>query len=136
MPNVLLVDDDKILSNLLEYKLKQIGYTVEIKDDGAAAVEALKARQYDVLLLDIMMPRLDGFQLMRSFEKEELKRPGATIVVSARSEESDILLAFKLGAVDYVTKPFSINVLMARIEIALRCKGDSASSEKPKDAAS
>ena len=129
MPSVLLVDDDKILSNLLEYKLKQTGYTVEIMDDGAAAVEALKVRQYDVLLLDIMMPRLDGFQLMRSFDKDKMQRPAVTIVVSARSEESDILLAFKLGAVDYVTKPFSINVLMARIEIALRCKKESASSE-------
>ncbi len=122
MASMLVVDDDTTLTNLLEYKFKQLGYEVDIQEDGAQALDTLRNTTYDVLLLDIMMPRIDGFQLLREIANGSLQRPDIIIVLSARGEERDILLAFELGAVDYVTKPFSLNVLAARIRIALRAK--------------
>jgi DNA-binding response OmpR family regulator len=122
MTSILIVDDDNTLINLLEYKFGHLGYEVTVQQDGALAQDALRSRVFDVLLLDIMMPRIDGFQVLREIAEGKLKRPRATLVLSARGEEKDILLAFNLGAVDYVTKPFSLNVLTARVEIALRHK--------------
>jgi DNA-binding response OmpR family regulator len=122
MTSILVVDDDTTLTSLLEYKFGRLGYEVRIEQDGALAQGALRLQTYDVLLLDIMMPRIDGFQLLREIAEGLLNRPRAILVLSARGEEKDILLAFNLGAVDYVTKPFSLNVLTARIEIALKWK--------------
>ena len=122
MPSLLIVDDDKTLTTLLEYKFKQLGFDVTIKADGAEAIEVLKAKAVDVLVLDIMMPRIDGFQVLREISSGAMQAPKATLILSARGDERDVLLAFELGALDYVTKPFSVNVLAARIKIALNSK--------------
>lgn len=122
MPHVLVIDDDETLCGLLEYKLKKEGYEVSLGLDGHQARELLKNRPVDVLVLDIMMPKMDGFHLLRELMDDKSITPRATVVLSARGEEEDILKAFELGAVDYVTKPFSINVLIKRIGIALKHK--------------
>ncbi|MBN2080991.1 response regulator [bacterium] len=121
-PHVLVVDDDSTLCGLLEYKLKRKGFKVTLCGDGQAAMEELQRSKVDVLLLDIMMPRMDGFHLLRVLQDPENVVPRAIVVLSARGDEDDILKAFELGAIDYVTKPFSVNVLIARIEIALKFK--------------
>jgi DNA-binding response OmpR family regulator len=122
MPHVLVIDDDETLCGLLEYKLKKEGYEVSLGLDGLEAMDLLKSRPVDVLVLDIMMPKMDGYHLLRELRENSGITPKATIVLSARGEEEDMLRAFELGAVDYVTKPFSINVLIARIGIALKHK--------------
>jgi DNA-binding response OmpR family regulator len=122
MPTMLVVDDDRTLTSLLEYKFTRLGYTVRIEPDGALALDALRQTTFDVLVLDIMMPRIDGFQVLREIHDGSLQRPNITIILSARGDERDVLLAFDLGAIDYVTKPFSLSVLAARIAIGLRYK--------------
>lgn len=120
MAHVLVIDDDETLCGLLDYKLKKEGYQVTLGLDGHEALELLNGPPVDVMVLDIMMPKMDGYRLLRQLHENGHAKPGATIVLSARGEEEDILKAFELGAVDYVTKPFSINVLIARIGIALK----------------
>jgi len=122
MPHIVVIDDDETLCGLLEYKLRKEGYDVSLGLDGHEALQLLKGRPADVLVLDIMMPKMDGYHLLRELHSNGSIPPKATIVLSARGEEEDILKAFELGAVDYVTKPFSINVLIARIGIALKHK--------------
>jgi len=122
MPRVLVVDDDKTLCGLIEYKLRKKGYDVSIALDGHEAKSALESERFDALVLDIMMPKMDGFHLLRMVQGSKDMAPKATVMLSARNEEDDILRAFELGAVDYVTKPFSIDVLVARIGVALEHK--------------
>ena len=122
MPQILVIDDDEALCGLIEYKLKQKGHNVTVGYDGQEALELLKEKKYDILVLDIMMPKIDGFYLLREIRKSGSAAPKATIVLSARHEEEDMLKAFELGAVDYISKPFSLNVLVARIDIALKHK--------------
>ncbi|MCH7471626.1 response regulator transcription factor [bacterium] len=119
---VLVVDDDEALRSLLTYKLEKHGFSVDTLEDGRQVVDHLRDVPTDVLLLDLMMPRVDGFQVLRLLREDSKARPKATIIVSARGREEDILHAFNFGVADYVTKPFSLNVLMARIDVALQSK--------------
>jgi DNA-binding response OmpR family regulator len=114
--------DDPMLVGLIEYKLQKHGYTVYKAEDGQDALELLGAERFDVLLLDVMIPKLDGYFVLQDLMHNAQNRPKVTIVLSARSAEEDILRAFELGAVDYLTKPFSLNVLVERINIALKHK--------------
>lgn len=122
MLSALIVMDDPLLAGLVEYKLQKHGFTVYKADDGQDALELLGAERFDVLLLDVMIPKLDGYYVMQELKKPALHSPGVILVLSARSGEDDILRAFELGAVDYITKPFSLNVLVERINIALKHK--------------
>ena len=129
MLSALIVMDDPLLAGLVEYKLQKHGFTVYKADDGQDALELLSAERFDVLLLDVMIPKLDGYFVMQELKKPALNSPRVIIVLSARSGEDDILRAFELGAVDYITKPFSLNVLVERINIALKHKVDVGTAE-------
>lgn len=111
-----------MLVGLIEYKLQKHGFTVYKAEDGQDALDLLSAERFDVLLLDVMIPKLDGFYVMQELHRNAHNQPKVIIVLSVRSAEEDILRAFELGAVDYVTKPFSLNVLVERINIALKHK--------------
>lgn len=115
----LIVDDDEALQSVLEYKLSKSGFEAVSAGDGAAALELLRQQPFDAVLLDIMMPRLDGFQLLRALESGEVRPFPLVFVLSARTSEEDILRALQLGATDYITKPFSLNVLVAKLHRAL-----------------
>jgi DNA-binding response OmpR family regulator len=117
--HALIVDDDDALCSVLSYRLKKDGYQVDCLPDGLEALDYLRDRRVDALLLDIMMTKVDGFQVLRAIGAGDVQRPLATVIMSARSAEEDMLKAFQLGAIDYVVKPFSINVLAARLRIAL-----------------
>ena len=125
-PKVLVVDDDEALCSLLNYKFSKRGYEIVRAFDGMRALEYLGKVQFDLMVLDIMMPKMDGFQLLRRLNDGEGNRPGAIVILSARGDEDVILEAFGLGAIDYVTKPFSMDVLMARVDVALKHKISSA----------
>jgi DNA-binding response OmpR family regulator len=119
---ILVIEDDAVLMRLVESKLQRRGYEVAKAKDGEAALEQLRTNEFDLVITDLMLPRMDGYQLMRLLNAEFGELPCAFVVLSSRSGEADILQAFELGALDFVTKPFSLDVLLARIEIVLRHK--------------
>ena len=119
MQSVLVVMDDPLLAGLIDYKLSKSGYAVRSAEDGAQASNLLTRESFDALLLDVMIPKLDGFRLLHELRKPGRRAPRAILVLTARAGEDDMLRAFELGAVDYIVKPFSLNVLVKRIEIAL-----------------
>lgn len=118
MSNVILVVDDKasVRQLLGEYLTKQ-GYKVVSADNGQDALYTARHELPDLILLDIMMPKMDGYQFLRQFRQE---RRTPVIIITAREEETDAVLGLELGADDYVTKPFRMRELAARIRAVLR----------------
>ena len=111
--NILVVDDEKLIRDVIkEYGLYE-GYQIFEAEDGWQAIEIVETKNIDVIVLDIMMPKLDGFSTYKEIKK--IKNI-PTIILSARSEEYDKLLGFELGIDDYLTKPFSPKELIARIK--------------------
>ena len=117
---ILVVDDEQVLVKGLKFNLQNEGYTVETAFDGATAVELARNGGFDLILLDLMMPEVDGLTAcmqIREFSNVPI------IMLTARGEDTDILLGFEDGADDYVTKPFNILELKARIRALLRRSG-------------
>ncbi len=115
---ILVVEDDENLGNLLSDYLSAKGYSVTLKRDGEEGFKSFIEREYNLCLLDVMMPKKDGFTLAR--EIRELKGSTPIIFLTAKSMEEDIKEGFKSGADDYITKPFSMEVLQMRIEALMR----------------
>lgn len=114
---VLVVDDEQLIRNIIIEYCHNEGYITDEAEDGLEAIEKVKTNDYDIIILDLMMPKLDGYSSYRQI-KDIKNIP--TIVLSARSEEADKLLGFDLGVDDYMTKPFSPKELMARIKAILK----------------
>ncbi|NLF34785.1 MAG: response regulator transcription factor [Clostridiales bacterium] len=120
MPNILVVDDEKVLVKGIKFNLENEGYTVTTAYDGEAAVELARGSAFDLIILDLMMPKIDGLQAcmrIREFSTVPI------IMLTARSENNDKIIGFEYGADDYVTKPFNILELKARIRALLRRSG-------------
>ena len=114
---ILVVDDEKLLVKGIKFNLENEGYTVDSCYDGETAVTMAREGNYDLIILDLMMPKKDGLeacQEIRSFSTVPI------IMLTARSEDADLLMGFESGADDYVTKPFNILALKARIRALLR----------------
>ena len=114
---ILVVDDQASVRQLLQEYLKEQGYRVIAAADGQAALYTARNDQPDLILLDIMMPKMDGYQFLRAYRKE---RNTPVIILTAREEETDAVLGLDLGADDYVIKPFRMRELLARIRALLR----------------
>ena len=114
---ILLVDDDALLRRSIKYQLEREGYHVLTAEDGAAALSLARTDRPDLMLLDIGLPDQNGLDLARTLQRE-LALP--IIFVSARSQETDIVVGLELGAEDYITKPFGFRELIARIRVVLR----------------
>lgn len=117
-PNVLLAEDDPNLGLLLSEFLKKKGYQVQWAQNGDQALDLFVKSPFDLCLLDVMMPKKDGFSLAKDIRANHLQVP--IIFLTAKSMEEDTLQGFKVGADDYLTKPFSMEVLLARMEAVLR----------------
>ena len=120
---ILVVDDEKLLVKGIKFNLENEGYTVDSCYDGEAAVEMARENGYDLIILDLMMPKKDGLsacQEIRMFSTVPI------IMLTARSEDSDLLMGFESGADDYITKPFKILELKARVRALLRRAGISS----------
>lgn len=119
MPNekILVVDDDTNICELLRLYLEKEGYVVKIVNDGVSAINAFKQENPDLTLLDIMIPKLDGWQVCRKIRKFSDK---PIIMLTAKGETFDKVLGLELGADDYVTKPFDTKEVVARIKAVLR----------------
>lgn len=114
---VLIVDDEILIRNVIKEYLRLEGYEYDEAEDGEIALELIKNNNYDCIILDIMMPNLDGFSTLKEIRKKSNVK---IIILSARSEEFDKLAGFDIGADDYVTKPFSPKELIARIKAVVR----------------
>ena len=117
MPTILLVEDDELIVESVRYGLEKNGYQVLAALDGASGLALARKEQPDVVLLDVMLPVLDGFQVCRTLRGES-KVP--IIMLTARGEEPDKVVGLELGADDYVVKPFGMRELVARIRAQLR----------------
>jgi DNA-binding response OmpR family regulator len=117
---ILVVDDEQLLVKGIKFNLENDGYTVDGVYDGKAALELFRENRYDLIILDLMLPEIDGLTVCRKI-REESNVP--IIMLTAKSEGRDKLIGFEYGADDYVTKPFDILELKARIRVILRRSG-------------
>jgi DNA-binding response OmpR family regulator len=115
---ILIIEDDPTMQRVLKDNFEFSGYEVRMVSDGGQAIQAVLDWKPDLILLDIMLPRLNGFDICLRIRNEGLTTP--IIMLTAKSQESDIVLGLNLGADDYVAKPFSIEVLLARASACLR----------------
>ena len=118
MKRILVVEDETAIAFGLQLDLKSEGYDVEIESDGESALERARKEAFDLILLDIMLPRKDGFEVCRELRRGGSKTP--VIMLTAKAQEAEKVLGLEIGADDYVTKPFSPRELRARIKAALR----------------
>jgi two-component system cell cycle response regulator len=116
---VVVAEDDPDVTRIVDAQLRAAGYKVFVAFDGEAALAAARSNAADVLVLDLMMPKLDGFEVLRQLREQPAPRP-RVIVLSGRGREQDVMRAFELGADDYMTKPFNPQELMARIARVLK----------------
>lgn len=114
---ILVVDDEKPISDIIKFNLVKEGYEVETAFDGEEALKKVYQYQPDLVLLDVMLPKLDGFQVCRRI-RESFNMP--IIMLTAKEEEVDKVLGFELGADDYITKPFGMRELIARVKANIR----------------
>jgi len=117
---VLIVEDEDTLIELLEYNFKKEGYTVETATDGESALDKILFKSPDLIILDWMLPKLSGIELCRQIRNTKQIKNIPVIMLTARGEERDRLKGLEMGADDYVTKPFSINELLARAKAVLK----------------
>ncbi|WP_428909595.1 response regulator transcription factor [Niallia sp. Krafla_26] len=125
---VAIIDDESKIRDTIKSYLQNEGFDTVEGDDGVAAVKLVKNQTVDLILLDVMMPNMDGFQALREIRSISRKMP--IIMLTAKSEEIDKLLGLEMGADDYITKPFSMRELVARIKTVLR-RSEPDSTEDP-----
>jgi DNA-binding response OmpR family regulator len=116
---ILVAEDSPLLLNLIEIKLKKSGYNVIIVADGLSAIKSAMALLPDIILLDIMMPLMTGFEVLAALKKDPVTKDIPVIIITAQTREEDVIKGLELGASDYILKPFSLIELMARIKTAL-----------------
>jgi two-component system alkaline phosphatase synthesis response regulator PhoP len=115
---VLVIEDDTSIAMGLEMNLSAEGYRVEVAGDGEAGLDIARKGDFDLVILDVMLPRLNGFELIRTLRAEHHTVP--VIMLSAKGAEMDKVMGLELGAEDYITKPFSLAELLARVKAVLR----------------
>jgi DNA-binding response OmpR family regulator len=123
MTKILIVEDEPNMRMGLRDNLEFEGYEVSIAEDGEKGLRMIRENQYNLILLDVMMPKISGFDICKTIRKEGVQTP--LILLTAKGEEIDKVLGLELGADDYVTKPFSLRELLARIKAILR-RGESS----------
>jgi DNA-binding response OmpR family regulator len=126
---ILVVEDEQDVAELLRYNLSKEGYEVVLVTNGAEALRRAREIKPEVILLDIMVPQLNGWEVCRRLKQDPETRSTSVIMVTGRVEEGDKVLGFEMGADDYVTKPFSPRELIARIRAVVR-RGRSAEADR------
>ena len=130
MPKILVVDDERVMVKGIKFNLENEGYQVETGSDGEEAVDKARMGQFDLIILDLMMPKIDGLQAcmkIREFSNVPI------IMLTAKGEDADKIIGFECGADDYITKPFNILELKARIRALLRRAGAAAQQQREAD---
>jgi DNA-binding response OmpR family regulator len=129
-PRILLVDDEDSIQTLLSYPLRKDGYEVVQASDGSEALERFSEGSFDLVVLDVMMPRLDGLETCRRLRATSTV---PIIMLTAKAEEIDKVLGLELGADDYITKPFSMHEFRSRVKAALRRAGMARAADADAD---
>lgn len=126
---ILVIEDDRAISEILVYNLDKAGYEVSLAIDGRDGINQAQLKLPDVILLDVMLPIIDGVEVCRRLRSKPETASAIIIMLTAITEEADQLIGFSVGADDYVTKPFSVRVLMERIKALQRRKTAKADDE-------
>lgn len=131
MPQILIIDDEQDILDLLSYNLKKEGFSILTAKDGISAKEAARKTNPDMIILDLMLPGIDGLELCRFLKKDSKTASIPIIMLTAKGQEADKVTGLEMGADDYVTKPFSIKEITARVKALLRRskKGTTAGKE-------
>lgn len=117
---LLIVEDDRSLASVLEYNFESAGYEVFCAHDGQDGVNQARSKNPDVIILDLMIPVVDGIEVCRQLRSESATRQTPIMMLTAKAEETDQLIGFSVGADDYVVKPFSVRVLLERVKSLCR----------------
>ena len=125
---VLIVEDEKNIVDIIRFNLQRTGYNTLEAYDGEAGLAMAREKKPDLILLDVMMPKMMGFDVCRALRAEGDNVP--VIILTAREEEEDKILGLEIGADDYITKPFSMRELLARVKDALRSRGGGQRHER------
>jgi len=126
---VLVIEDEPTLARLLSYNLSQEGYEMKVIDHGAEGLQEALQQSYDLIILDIMLPGLNGFEILTKLRQKGVKTP--VIILTARNAEEEVVQGLKCGADDYITKPFGVAELLARVAAVLRrTQNDEGNPEK------
>ncbi|MCG8639319.1 MAG: response regulator transcription factor [Desulfobacterales bacterium] len=128
---ILIVDDEEDIIELIKYNLKTEGYMVLTAQTGEKAIQIARQSQPDLMVLDLMLPGIDGLEVTRYLRNHEMTRDLPIVMLTAKGEEADVVTGLELGANDYISKPFSPKVLVARIRSILRrrSKGDDSADK-------
>lgn len=124
MKKILIIEDQQNIIELIRFNLEQEGYAVDEALDGEAGIEKIKQTNYDLLILDLMLPKIDGLSLCKMLRKLPEYQKLPIIMLTAKSTELDKVVGLEVGADDYVTKPFSVRELLARVKALLRRTDD------------
>jgi len=117
---ILIVEDDRSLAEVLEYNLRQDGYQTLVANDGQDGLRQARLKVPDLIVLDLMLPLVDGLEICRRLRADPVTRGILVLMLTAKSEETDQVVGFSVGTDDYVAKPFSVKVLLERIRALLR----------------
>jgi DNA-binding response OmpR family regulator len=115
---VLLVEDESKVANFISMGLQEEGYTVDIAPDGRIGLQRINESPYDIILLDLMIPEIDGLELLKRIREDGVDTP--VLIITAKSSKEDVVKGLDTGSDDYLTKPFSFDELLARIRVLLR----------------
>src|SRR5918912_559365 len=129
--NILVIEDDPDVAEVLRLALQSEGYSVDVAADGAEGLRYLQQRRYRLLLLDLLLPGLDGLGVLRALHEEPAWRPPVVIILSALQGRADVRRALEAGADDYLTKPFDVADLVLRVGLWLRRVGPAAPLSPP-----
>jgi len=119
MAKMLVVEDEPSLQKLLEYQLKRIGHEIRVAPDGQQALEMVKSDRPDLVLLDVMLPVMGGFPVLKNLQDDKTTNDIPVIMLSSKGRQHDIAAGIEKGVFDYITKPFNIPNLAERVEKAL-----------------
>lgn len=125
---ILVIDDEKDLQELVRYNLEKEGYDVIVAKDGASGLDVALRHKPDLIVLDLMMPGMDGLEVCRRLRGDDRGRHTPLLMLTAKATEADRVVGLEMGADDYVTKPFSPRELVARVKAILRRSGEKATS--------
>src|SRR5699024_10005020 len=115
---ILIVDDEQSIVTLLTYNMENAGYETDVAFDGEEAISKAMANPYDLMILDLMLPEVDGLEVCKTLRQNKVETP--ILILTAREDEFDKVLGLELGAEDYITKPFSPREIVARVKAILR----------------
>jgi two-component system phosphate regulon response regulator PhoB len=126
--DILIIEDDRSLADVLDYNLRQDGYQTFVAPDGQVGLQQARLKLPDLIVLDLMLPIVDGLEICRRLRADPITRNILVLMLTAKSEETDQVAGFSVGTDDYVTKPFSVKVLLERVRALLRRRDGNSDS--------